>query len=76
VGGSIQLSATASDPDGPMLSPSYLWSTSGGGSLASPESPQSRFTCTEAGAAIITLTVWDGRCADTFSVAVTCMAPH
>ena len=77
VGGSVGLTGTAHDVDGAPSALSYRW-TASSGVLADASAQNTRFTCTAAGTATITLTVSDGDatagCPATGSVTVACTA--
>jgi hypothetical protein len=75
VGGAIGLSATAHDADNGPSPLTFEW-TADSGVFTDASSPSTRFTCTTAGAAKLTLTVSDGDsaagCPATSSATVTC----
>ena len=75
VGGSVGLAASAHDSDAAPSPLTYQW-TSSSGTFTDASSPSTRFTCTAAGTATISLTVSDGdtssNCAGTGSTTVTC----
>ncbi len=73
VGASIALVGAAHDVDSGPSSLSYAWTTTSG-AVTDAAASSTRFTCTAAGTATITLTVSDGDagCSDTSSVIVTC----
>lgn len=70
VGGTINLSATASDLDGNPLT--LQWSAPSG-QLGNTASAATTFTCTDEGPVIITVAVSDGMCQDQTTVSVTCL---
>ncbi|MDH3201542.1 MAG: hypothetical protein OEM15_11680 [Myxococcales bacterium] len=72
VGGSIEVSAMASDKDGdPMIS--YFW-TATGGSIANPPAQSTTYTCEEEGIQFITITVSDAEhCMDGHTVEIECI---
>ena len=73
LGGTIAASVSAHD-DGIPSALTYTWtSTSGSFSNASIKSPI--FTCSQVGAATLSLTVSDGDCADTSTLTVSCTLP-
>jgi hypothetical protein len=77
VGGSVSVSATAHDPDSGPSPLTFAW-TATSGTFTDPSSLNTRFVCTTAGSATLTLTVSDGDtasgCPATSSVTVTCDA--
>jgi hypothetical protein len=77
VGGSIGVSAQAHDADNGPSPLTYHW-TASSGALTDPSALNTRFTCTTAGPATLTLSVSDGdpsaACADTTSITVNCTA--
>ena len=74
IGGIISLAGAASDDDDGPLPLAYQWSATTG-TIASPASPSTTFTCTVPGPVTLTLTVSDGDCEDTMSMVATCRAP-
>jgi hypothetical protein len=77
VGGSVSVSATAHDPDNGPSPLTFAW-TASSGTFSDPSSLNTRFVCTTAGSATLTLTVSDGDtatgCPATSSVTITCDA--
>jgi len=77
VGGSVGLSASAHDADAGPSPLAYQW-TASSGVVIDPGAATTRFTCTSAGSATISLSVSDGdpagNCADTSAVTVNCTA--
>ena len=71
VGGQIDVSALGADPNAADTL-TYSWTTSGGGTFATPGQASTRFTCTTAGRHTLTATVSDAKCVRTRTVAVTC----
>jgi hypothetical protein len=73
VGSSIALVGAAHDVDAGPSPLSYAWTTTSG-AITDAAASSTRFTCTAAGTATLTLVVSDGDagCTDTSSVAVTC----
>jgi hypothetical protein len=75
VGGSVSLSATAHDADNGPSPLTVAW-TATAGTFTDASSPSTRFVCTTAGTATLTLTVSDGDsaagCPATSTVTVTC----
>ena len=73
IGSQIKLRSQAEDHDGDPIM--YLW-TATGGSVESPTSPNTFYTCEEEGDQYITITVSDDgfeHCMDGYSVRVTCV---
>jgi hypothetical protein len=75
VGSSLSLVAQGSDPDAGPAALSYTW-TASAGTLSSATGATSSFTCTQVGAATVTLSLSDGdTCPDQRSLTVTCTQP-
>ena len=71
VGGSIQVSAMATDKDGDPIN--YLW-TATGGSIANPTAQETTYTCEQEGVQSITISVSDAEhCMDSRSVDIECI---
>lgn len=71
VGASIDLSAAAADAEDDPVSLSWV---AAGGEIESPSDPNTRFTCTDAGAFSIVASVSDDpHCIDEWAVTVTCV---
>jgi hypothetical protein len=73
VGGSIVLSVRAHDPDGVPSPLGYTWAA-GAGTLAQPSLPNTLFSCTAPGIAMITVSATDGDCRSTAALAVACVS--
>jgi len=71
VGGTIELSAVASDLDGVPGSLSYQW-VADGGELANTDAAVTSLTCLEAGDVNVTLAASDSDCDDVVLTTVTC----
>ncbi len=71
VGHPVQLTAAASDADNGPSPVSFSW-TASSGTIGDPSAAHTTFTCTQPGAATITLNVSDGDCGDTATGTVTC----
>jgi hypothetical protein len=72
VGGHISLNAAATDLD-PATTLAFSW-TSAVGTIAPPGAAVATYTCTQAGAQTLNLSVTDGLCADTAAVQVNCIS--
>lgn len=70
VGGSITVSAMATDPDGNPLA--YQW-TAPTGTFDNPVAPMTSFTCTVPGQTTLTVAVSDGMCADSAQLPLSCV---
>ncbi|MFO7177864.1 MAG: sulfatase-like hydrolase/transferase [Pseudomonadota bacterium] len=75
VGGTTELSATASDPDGGPSKLEYRWSTSSG-SLEGEDTSSAVLTAHHPGTTTVTLEVSDGSCTESWSVDVTVVRPN
>jgi hypothetical protein len=75
VGGTIALSALASDSDGPGPI-SYQWTATTGGTISGGNGPNPSLVCTAPGTVTVSVTVSDGDplCQETGKVTVTCLA--
>ncbi len=75
-GSSLSLSGAAVDPDSGPSPLAYSW-TATSGTITNPSSANATFTCSAAGTAMITLSVFDGdaTCSSHQSVTVTCTEP-
>jgi hypothetical protein len=72
VGGIITVGSAASDLDpGTMLT--FAW-TATAGTFAAPTSASTTYTCAVGGSQTLTITVSDGKCTDSATVPVTCVA--
>lgn len=74
IGDSVTLTGVAKDKDGPAPL-TYTWAATGG-SLSATSGPTVQLICTTLGNVDVTLTVFDGDCADGAMVSVTCGWPQ
>jgi arylsulfatase A-like enzyme len=71
VGGTVELTARASDVDGIPGPLTYAWSTGTGGQIGGATTPNATVTSATAGNRTVTLTVSDGDCVDSANVQLT-----
>jgi hypothetical protein len=76
VGRTIELRASATDPDcphpdGAICGPAVAW-TASAGSISPLDSPAATYTCTEPGTHVLTVTAGDGKCKVSQDILITC----
>lgn len=70
VGGSVNVSVSATDPDGDALM--FGW-TAASGTFGDTGAPVTTFTCTASGPVTLTMTITDGQCPSTITLPISCV---
>lgn len=70
VGGSVNVSVSATDPDGDALM--FGW-TAPSGKFGDTGAPVTTFTCTASGLVTLTMTITDGQCPSTITLPISCV---